>query len=104
MTDRAWDSDVLVDGYPGSLSWLLDQKRPSPAVLPSLNYASYGLASASSSTGSSNGSAALTNTGHNKPSIDFSNKSNGAIPRLSFTTTFVLATTIVAAITLGLSF
>lgn len=27
MTERPWDPDVLVDGNPGALSWLLKQRR-----------------------------------------------------------------------------
>jgi hypothetical protein len=34
MTDRPWDVDVLVDGYPGVLSWLLDQRRAEPGRVP----------------------------------------------------------------------
>lgn len=40
MTDRPWDEDVLCDGNPGALSWLLKQQRVAPGLLfPSLRYA-----------------------------------------------------------------
>ncbi|KAL7007241.1 hypothetical protein EMMF5_003080 [Cystobasidiomycetes sp. EMM_F5] len=41
MTNRPWDSDVIFDGYPGALSWLLAQHRPQGAAIPGVDLASY---------------------------------------------------------------